>query len=552
MSLLDLINGLDPQNGRGFDDLNEMLARLRAAKPDPSGNDTNAGYGMAVKDMPKPPTPDAQSWTPSLEPAQRMETTEPKNFTVPQTAAIVRPNPQAQPPMPQSGQTAMQPQAGQAQGNFALPKPTIAQHLMNIGAGFTGRGATDLNQQWETQNQLGRSLVEAGVAPTAVAAALQQPELMKQLVAAKFGPKATPTHGVVREDAFGRKIYGWIDPTRQKTTTEDQDGTGTSASNSGGLTGPDGEELHGEALLKGVNDHYGNGVATIVKKLAAGEMPFPTGQALRTPYWQTMLQLTSQYDPDFDATNYNVRNKTRVAFTSGAPATNLTSLNTAVNHMGSLMDKIDGMDNYSFMPGVSNLVRNTYRHNTDPDYQKKEAKFETNRQTAVTEIAKAIRGAGAMNEHELKEWEGKFNRDSSPETMKGAIEEALSLLMGRMEPLANQYNAGTHKAQRVDGPMQLLSPKAQKLAAKIMGQAEPTSVGNALPELWGVNGEKAGVGNPVSPESTAAPLNLRGVPDQPPPGAVTGPDGKVTIANPNFDTSKPENASNPRRLRWVP
>jgi hypothetical protein len=57
--------------------------------------------------------------------------------------------------------------------------------------------------------------------------------------------------------------------------------------------------------------------AAQVKALAEGRMAFPTGTALKSAYWQDMLQKVAQFDPSFDAVNYNARAGTRKAFTSG-------------------------------------------------------------------------------------------------------------------------------------------------------------------------------------------------------------------------------------------
>jgi hypothetical protein len=47
-------------------------------------------------------------------------------------------------------------------------------------------------------------------------------------------------------------------------------------------------------------------------------MQFPNGPALKTPYWQNMLRNVAQFDPEFDAVNYNARSKTRADFTQAS------------------------------------------------------------------------------------------------------------------------------------------------------------------------------------------------------------------------------------------
>src|SRR6185295_7064011 len=86
---------------------------------------------------------------------------------------------------------------------------------------------------------------------------------------------------------------------------------------SGGARGnamPGGADLHGDEFLKTIPAQIGRQV----KALAEGRQQFPASFALKSRYWQQMIGLVSQYDPSFDAVNYNARSKTRNAFTAGA------------------------------------------------------------------------------------------------------------------------------------------------------------------------------------------------------------------------------------------
>ncbi len=524
MSLLDLINGLDAQNGRGFDDLNEMLARLRAAKSDESSDDANVGYGMSVKDMPKPSTPDAQSWAPTLEPAQRLETPEPKSFTVPQTAPIVRPNAQAQPPMQQSGPTPMQPQANQ---NFGLPKPTIAQHLMNIGSGFTGKGAVDLNQQWEMQNQLGQSLVNAGVAPNVVAAAMQQPELMKQLVATKFGPKTAPTWGKIGTTQFGTDRYGIIDlsnpdPKQRIQPYDTQVGaigdTGTARP-----VGADGKPLEGMDFLRSgaVPPMIADKAANIIAGREA--MPTSVGRDKTALQVQEAVRIA---DPNYNANRF----KYRQAWENSNTTVGKTRVanNTAIGHANELANMIqDAPDtNAGVLSNIGNQAKTWWRTQTNDPWLKA---WQANAGLLAGEIVKVATGSeGSIHDRE------QVLANLDPSNGKAALDKTLAkyikLLASKTDALANDWkkNMGPYadQPQVIDEANQAVLDDMRKKF-----QVDKRDESGAMP---------------------AAPLNLRGVPDQPPPGATTGPDGKVTIANPNFKPNEPESASNPRRLKWVP
>ena len=58
--------------------------------------------------------------------------------------------------------------------------------------------------------------------------------------------------------------------------------------------------------------------------------------ALKSPYWQKMLQLVAQYDPSFDAVEYNARARAQTNATSGKLAQNNNALNTGIGHVWQL------------------------------------------------------------------------------------------------------------------------------------------------------------------------------------------------------------------------
>ena len=95
-----------------------------------------------------------------------------------------------------------------------------------------------------------------------------------------------------------------------------------------------------ESALDGLKE----GDKNVVKLLVNYKMPLPSAFALKTPYWQGILQRASTYDPSFDATQYPTRLATRRAFTSGKQGQNITGLNTAVGHINSLVKAYTDLD----------------------------------------------------------------------------------------------------------------------------------------------------------------------------------------------------------------
>jgi hypothetical protein len=233
-----------------------------------------------------------------------------------------------------------------------------------------------------------------------------------------------------------------------------------------------GSDVHGDEFVKSLEPALG----AQVKALAEGRMQFPNGPALKTPYWQTMLRNVAQYDPNFDAVNYNARAKTRADFTSGKSAQNVTSLNTAIGHMGTLLQNGDALSNTSY-PLVNEGV-NMYRSATgDPRI----VSFNTAKQAVADEMTRAFRGSGG-NVADIVGWEKNLNSANSPEQLHAAIKQGVDLLSSRVNAIGEQYTKGMGTTAK---PLDLLTPAAKKTL-----QALPGGI-DLIRELGGDPGEVA-------------------------------------------------------------
>jgi hypothetical protein len=191
-----------------------------------------------------------------------------------------------------------------------------------------------------------------------------------------------------------------------------------------------------------------------VKAISEGRMPMPSGMVMKTPYGQQLLQALGQYDPTFDAVNYGARAKTRLDFTSGASAKNLTAFNTALAHLSGLVTAINGLDNTQIP--AANAVKNIFSSATGNNANIE--RFETVKRTAMDEVNKAIVGAGGA----LADREALMDRmkaTNSPKALMGVVQEIADLLQGKINALNAQYvqGMGTDKY-----PIQMLTPEAQK------------------------------------------------------------------------------------------
>lgn len=205
-------------------------------------------------------------------------------------------------------------------------------------------------------------------------------------------------------------------------------------------------------------------IKTQVRALAEGRMAFPSGMALRTPYWQKMLQLVSEHDPSFDAVNYNSRQRTRTDFTAGKSAQAITAFNTVMGHLDNLTKTGDALDNSS--SPLYNMAANKVAELTgDPKIRE----FNIAKDAVVGELVKAFNN-GHITDTQLKEWGSNVTNSNSPEQMKAVNRQLTELLGSKINAMGDQYNAGM--GTTIKG-INLLSPKSQEVYSKITGQEAP-------------------------------------------------------------------------------
>jgi hypothetical protein len=200
--------------------------------------------------------------------------------------------------------------------------------------------------------------------------------------------------------------------------------------------------------------------ANMVKALAEGRKSFPSGSALRAPYWQNMLAHVSNYDPGFDEVNYTGRSATRRDFTSGKAANNIRALNTAIGHLGHLEEQIGGTASHSFTP--LNAIENTaLRVTGDPG----PTNFDTTVSALAGELTAVYRGAGGA-EADIQRYIQQLNPNASKAQKDGAIRNIVGLLKSRLDALNDQYRQGMGTTAQ---QLQLLDPQAQLIVQHLGG-----------------------------------------------------------------------------------
>ena len=199
-------------------------------------------------------------------------------------------------------------------------------------------------------------------------------------------------------------------------------------------------------------------LATQVRALAEGREKFPSGLALRSPYWQGMLAALGQYDPNFDETSYGSRSKTRNAFTAGKEASNIRSINQAIGHLGTLDSLIPQTSGISGFPGAR-LV-NSGLNSIAADFNRAgPVLWNQTADKLASELTSLFRGSGGA-EADVKRNIEQLNGNLPTDVKRKLTRNIAELVNSRLAELAQQYNQGMGTTSE---PYKFLNPHAQQI-----------------------------------------------------------------------------------------
>lgn len=241
-------------------------------------------------------------------------------------------------------------------------------------------------------------------------------------------------------------------------------------------------DLHGEDYLKKLMP----GDAGLIKGIGEGKID-PKTLSTRGGHREKVLQQVVQAFPEFDQTNYGARYATRKDFTAGVASRNVTAINTALGHLGTMQELGDKLDNGDLR--AWNQVANSLGVQLGKDQA---TNFEVVQGAVADELARVFRQVGA-SQQETEGWRAKFPSKGSPTQIKGSITTAADLLGSRIESLDDQWKRGMNTDT---GYPKLLSDKSKETFKKIGGNlgrygiSDTGGSGPAKPGAWKV--EKVG------------------------------------------------------------
>jgi hypothetical protein len=176
-----------------------------------------------------------------------------------------------------------------------------------------------------------------------------------------------------------------------------------------------------------------------VQKVAKGAMKIGDVMTPRTPLpaRRAFLAAVLQANPDFDSRSYDVEKGVMREFTSGDAAKNLTAFNTAIEHATQLQGAADALGNGDTR--ALNKIGNSLGYQFGSD---KTTNFNVIKNALSGEISKVFKG-GQATDAEIREVQQPFDAANSPEQLKGAIKNAISLMNSKRDALKQQYQQGS-------------------------------------------------------------------------------------------------------------
>jgi len=219
----------------------------------------------------------------------------------------------------------------------------------------------------------------------------------------------------------------------------------------------------GEDYLKTISPTAAN----LIKKYVNGELQV-TAQMVRTPAGQQLLGAITQYDPTFDATNYQKRQQTATAFAKGNEGKAIRAANQTLYHMGNLYQRTEDLNNLNILPGILNAPINLIEEKGFGDTR--QGKYRQSAQAVASELRKVFAASGGGNLTELQAWEKSFDPNAGENQQKEYIGNGVDLLRGALKSLESQYRTGMGLNKNIGD---LLSPEARGVYEKLQAGENP-------------------------------------------------------------------------------
>jgi hypothetical protein len=177
--------------------------------------------------------------------------------------------------------------------------------------------------------------------------------------------------------------------------------------------------------------------AALVDQIGKYQVKPPSGFALNNPRMQSvMAQVAAKY-PQFDATQFDQRQKAARDFGTGKQGQTAQSLNVAIDHLAALQEAADALKN-----GDVQLLNKVGNYIATQTGKPAPTNFEATKQIVADEVVKAVVGAGGSM-HDREQAAKVISAAGSPAQLAGVIQQYTSLMGGQLHGLRQTYKRTT-------------------------------------------------------------------------------------------------------------
>lgn len=171
-----------------------------------------------------------------------------------------------------------------------------------------------------------------------------------------------------------------------------------------------------------------------------GDQPMPTGLGAANYRGRAVVdevnKIAQERGKAYDPTVYHQRQDTEKKFNTGQQGNAVRSMNTAIDHMDTLREKIKKLPNGQY-PAVNAIMSDFGRSIGDPRYNS----YDAAAGLIAAEVTKAIVANGGTGD-ERAEKERLLAVQNNPEALRQTLNSYTQLLGGQLKELKQQYQAG--------------------------------------------------------------------------------------------------------------
>lgn len=339
------------------------------------------------------------------------------------------------------------------------------------------------------------ALKQSGVPDATARAAALNPEILKTIAANHFDTK--PKFGVIGQNQMGVPQYGFIRENQGTITPANMGSVGQGA----GSVDP---SLSGEDLIKAISSdpQLGPGKAQMVKAIAEGRQPYPSGFLLKTPFGQWLTTMVGQYEPGLDATLVNRRNTFNRQLGSATPTSiggQKSLMGMSLGHLSEVADAATSLANSSgplpsSVPGSAMIAHGINSiTNSSTDQAAKVKALDDAVQKFSGEVGKLYSGSSGGGIGEREDTRSRFSGNLAPQEMAASLEMSKALIQSKLSALENQQDEifGPNSKGRIDflgNSGRAAIAKIDAAIAKLRGgnSTAPAQSASPLPSGWSV------------------------------------------------------------------